>query len=235
MCSSDLTEYAWSTNSFDPCPTPPLEQSDLSTLGADVLGQGRPGFDQSYHVYNMTVTRMHTRYSRATLTEDLVFREAPAVQGGREFITDQSGRPEQGARPAEYGGNQFQARYAIRHPWTGPMRCAHPVRGRWGGPPDGHQTSTVAARDLAEVSRQGVNLSRAIRSPIPALTYSSTPVTPPAAAPITPQPAVTPPAPPPRCMRGRLRASNDHAPQTVGLLAGFAAMVGLAISRRRKG
>ncbi|MFO0646833.1 MAG: DUF2330 domain-containing protein [Polyangiales bacterium] len=231
-----VTEYAWSTNSCDPCPTPPLEQSDLATLGADVLGQGRPGFDQSYHVYNMTVTRMHTRYSRATLTEDLVFREAPAVQGGREFITDQSGRPEQGAVPAQYGGNQFQARYAIRHPWTGPMRCAHPVRGRWGGPPDGHQTSTVAARDLAEVNRQGVNLSRVIRSPIPALTYSTSPVTPPTAAPIAPQPAVTtPPATPPRRPRGRPHASNGHTPQTVGLLAGLAAMVGLAISRRRKG
>ena len=32
--------------------------------------------------------------------------------------------------------NFFQARYAIRHAWTGPIRCDKPVRGRWGGPPN---------------------------------------------------------------------------------------------------
>jgi MYXO-CTERM domain-containing protein len=29
----------------------------------------------------------------------------------------------------------FQGRYAIRHTWTGPIRCEHPHRGEWGGPP----------------------------------------------------------------------------------------------------
>ncbi len=227
---SVVTEYAWSTSSCDPCPTPPLEQSDLATLGADVLGQGRPGFDQSYHVYNMTVTRMHTRYNRATLTEDLVFREAPAVQGGREFITDASGRPEQGARPSQWGGNQFQARYAIRHPWTGPVRCQHPRRGRWGGPPNGAAPPPVAARDLAEVARGGVTLSRVVRSPIPALTYSPSPVTPAASAPVSAPP--TPPAPARRPRRPR--AENDHPTHALGLFAGLAAMVGLAVFRRRK-
>ena len=226
-----VTEYSWSTSSCDPCPTPPLEQADLATLGADVLGAGRPGFDQSYHVYNMTVTRLHTRYNRATLTEDLVFREAAAVQGGREFITDGRGRPEQGARPAQYGGNQFQARYAIRHPWTGRVTCRNPRRGVWGGPPNGQAPPTATARDLAEVTRGGVQLTRAIRSPIPPIAFSPTPVVPataPAVAPSTP----TAPVRPTRPVRPG-RRSERSVPQGAGLLAGLAALAGLVFARRR--
>lgn len=116
------------------------------------------------------------------------------------------------------------------------MRCEHPVRGRWGGPPDGHATNTVAARDLAEVQRGGVNLSRVIRSPIPALTYSTSPITPPVTAPVAaPPPSPTRPVAPPPRTRRRPNASNDRGPQTLGFLAGLAAVVGLAISRRRKG
>jgi len=189
-----VTEYSWSTSSCDPCPTPPLEQSELSVLGADVLGQGRPGFDPSYHVYNMTVTRLHTRYDRATLTEDIIFREAPPVTGGRE-VPGESGRLEQGARPAAYGGNNFQARYAIRHPWTGPVRCANPIRGRWGGPPNGSAPSPAAARDLAEVRRGQLRLASYVRSPIPRLSRGSTPPTPPPAPPPAAAPSPTPAAP----------------------------------------
>ncbi len=186
-----VTEYAWGTSSCDPCPTPPLAQSDLATLGADVLGAGRPGFDRSYHVYNMTVTRMHTRYDRATLTEDLIFREAPAIVGGREAVTDANGRLEQGARPSEWGGNNFQARYAIRHPWRGPIACAHPVRGRWGGPPNGAAPPAATARDLAEVPRGRVRLASMVRSPIPPVTLRGAAGSAPA-----PTPSI-PPTPPP--------------------------------------
>jgi hypothetical protein len=254
-----VTEYAWSTSSCDPCPTPPLEQQDLATLGADVLGQGRPGFDTSYHVYNMTVTRLHTRYNRATLTEDLVFREAPSVVGGREFITDARGRPEQGARPAEYGGNQFQARYAIRHPWTGPIACRNPRRGRWGGPPNGATPATVAARDLAEVPRGRVNLARAIRSPIPRVTLApaaqapAPPPTPTVAPPPTPPVPIAPTvptnnlpagftrpaapsAPPPPPPRPRRQGARESAPSSaaLSLLGALTALVGVVIVRRRR-
>ncbi len=32
-----VTEYSWASNTCDPCPTPPLDPSELATLGADVL------------------------------------------------------------------------------------------------------------------------------------------------------------------------------------------------------
>lgn len=52
--------------------------------------------------------------------EDLVFKAAPPIVGGREFV--QSGdKLEEGAKPASV--NNFQGRYAIRHRWTGPVAC----------------------------------------------------------------------------------------------------------------
>ena len=80
------------------------------------------------------VTRLHARYDKKSLGEDLVFRAAPPIAGGREFLTNGS-TLEQGSVP--YGNNQFQGRYAIRYPWAGPIACSNPVRGRWGGNPNG--------------------------------------------------------------------------------------------------
>jgi hypothetical protein len=160
-----VTEYAWSTQGCDPCPTPPLDGGDLATLGADVLASrtvGRGG---------MTVTRMHTRYNAQSLSEDLVFREVGAVVGGREQTVDGQTRAlEQGAQPAPFGTNNFQARYAIRHPWTGPIRCANPRRGLWGGPPA--ETLRMPVRPALDlVSRAGaaVELANIVRTAVPEL------------------------------------------------------------------
>ncbi|MCA9624055.1 MAG: DUF2330 domain-containing protein [Myxococcales bacterium] len=88
----------------------------------------------------LVLTRLHTRYDAASLSEDLVFEKAPAVRGGRERYDD--GKLEQGAAPADM--NNFQARYAIRHAWEGAVACETPVRGRWGGPPQGVSPTPVA-------------------------------------------------------------------------------------------
>ena len=38
-----VTEYSWISNGCDPCPTPPLQDSEVATLGGDVLfGMGAP-------------------------------------------------------------------------------------------------------------------------------------------------------------------------------------------------
>jgi hypothetical protein len=147
-----VTEYAWNTNSCDPCPSPTLTGSDLATLGADALGQGQPGLVPVARYGSMVVTRLHTRYDRATLSEDLIFREAVPVVGGREHSVDGRGQLESEPR-ADFSTNAFQARYAIRHRWTGPISCRNPVRGIWGGPPGGNAPPVLAARDLASVPR----------------------------------------------------------------------------------
>src|SRR2546423_7196898 len=80
-----VTEYAWQTSSCDPCPVPPLQPSDLYTLGDDILsgaaapGPGGPppsmrrrgGFYGNFSPW--VLTRLHTRYDKQTLSEDLVF------------------------------------------------------------------------------------------------------------------------------------------------------------------
>jgi len=98
-----------------------------------------------------------------------VFRVAGAILGGRE-IRNGDGRLEHGATPAGGDFNNFQARYAIRHPWTGPVSCADPLRGVWGGPPTGQtgSTSPTPATDLAFVNRNA-QLASFVRSDIPEL------------------------------------------------------------------
>ncbi len=157
-----VTEYAWTTQGCDPCTGPVLDANELSTLGADVLN------DSGYHT-GMTVTRLHTRYSRETLSDDLMFRQAAAATGGRGVTVDANGGLERGGRVDAQGTNNFQARYAIRHPWTGAITCANPQRGRWGGPPDGQQPATVAAKDLAEIGRASVPIADNVYTPIPEL------------------------------------------------------------------
>jgi TonB family protein len=280
-----ITEYAWDTRSCDPCPTPPLSESDLLTLGDDeqqqggalrsilTLGQvtasgpldveivrrvlrrhsaelsachekalqqdrsvagvlqlsytisqdgqvtaaridtasgspvvdqcvlaaarrwrfpaavgqtearaalrlgtgqmGRPGGGRSF-----VLTRLHTRYDRAALSEDLLFREAQPVWGGR--ATFGGGLGDQGAQVRKDGVNQFQARYIIRHYWDKPVACKEPRYGIWGGPPGqpygglggglgGGGGQATAATGLASAARGKVRLDKVVRSAVPEL------------------------------------------------------------------
>src|SRR5262249_22874339 len=128
-----VTEYAWMAGSCDPCPIPPLDDVDLTTLGGDVIGgdKARRRRRTQANAGEFVITRLHARYGKDTLGEDLIFRAAPPIVGGREQMSD-GGKLEQGAVPS--GTNNFHARYIIRHPWTGAADCAHPTRGIWGGP-----------------------------------------------------------------------------------------------------
>jgi hypothetical protein len=176
-----VTEYAWMAQSCDPCPTPPLDVGDLLTLGGDVLPsmqgmasqQGgppamprRPGPWMGMPMNGFVVTRLHARYSKDALGDDLFFRAAPPIVGGREFLQD-GGKLEQGARPD--ATNNFQARYAIRHPWKGPIACAHPQRGVWGGPPGqpwGMPPVQPAAK-IAYAPHQNLQLAALLKGPLP--------------------------------------------------------------------
>ena len=149
-----VTEYSWSSHSCDPCPTPPLANEDLLTLGGDaLLGMKKSGTGvEIANAVPMVITRLHARYDATTLTEDLVFRAGPPIAGGRERL-DTNGQLEPGTAP--YLLNQFQARYAIRHPFAGAITCERPLRGIWGGPPDDDapRSDTAAATNLAAAPR----------------------------------------------------------------------------------
>jgi hypothetical protein len=114
----------------------------------------------------MVLTRLHLRYTPQDLGEDLIFAPAPPIVGGREVATGGLGTLETGATKASV--NNFQGRYAIRHPWTGPVQCKNPRRGIWGGPPEG--TSKVRpALDLSQVKRDALPLKMAVPGGVPEL------------------------------------------------------------------
>jgi hypothetical protein len=141
-----ITEYAWKASpnlgKCDPCPPEPPRDADVMTLGADLIGG-----DMATGAF--TLTRLHARYGKNDMKDDLRFREAKPVTGGREVWSAKG--LEYGASPASQ--NNFQARYAIRHWWTGPMTCKNPRRGVWGGPPNGGYQQPIAASKLAYVPR----------------------------------------------------------------------------------
>ena len=91
-------EYAWDMNWCDPCAANPLSAEELRGLGVfwqDGNGRMGKGIPMAQNVF---LTRLHVRYDAAHFPEDLMFQET-------------SDR-----------GN-FQARYILRHPWTGTDAC----------------------------------------------------------------------------------------------------------------
>ncbi len=146
-----VTEYSWEATSCDPCPTPPLDDTELATLGADVMA------DDGSNGGGFTITRLHARYGKDTLGDDLVFRPAGAITGGRE---------QQGTQAQPSSENDFQARYVIRHKWAGAVTCASPQFGIWGGPPDGRDPGTTPAMNLAFAARD-VDVAALVKSPLP--------------------------------------------------------------------
>jgi hypothetical protein len=150
-----VTEYAWTAvpnYHCDPCTDADISNPDLITLGGDIVGGAIAGG-------NFVLTRLHARYGPNDMKDDLRFRAAKPVTGGREQWSKNG---------LEYGAvasaqNFFQARYAIRHWWTGAIRCANPVRGVWGGPPDGNYPRTIAASKLAFAPRGKLEVASVVK------------------------------------------------------------------------
>ena len=163
-----VTEYAWQATTCDPCPGPALDPSDFQTLGSDVL-DGTREQPTAYLNADFVLTRLHARYGK-TVTDDLRFKAAEAIVGGREFVVA-NGKLEEGAQPSAH--NNFQGRYAVRHRWNGPITCAKPQRGRWGGPPremlgkPGFDGQVKPAVDLAFAPRGEVQLASAVLQDVP--------------------------------------------------------------------
>ncbi len=194
------TEYAWGSNSCDPCPEPPLADDDLRTLGApqrtvtwnnrqplpvptttplDPPAQGTrtvyprlvtTGSSYSF-VQPYVITRLHVRYSKGTLSEDLLFRSAPPVIGGREPSGGGQGATVVGRN---VGSSAFQGRYIIRHYWEGPVACSAPQYGRWGAG-SGAKGKTQTASEKAAGTAARFELRQVVQSPVPSLGLAGNP------------------------------------------------------------
>ncbi len=91
-------EYAWDMNWCDPCAANPLSSEELRSLGVFWIEDvGRLGKVMPM-AQNVFLTRLHVRYDAAHFPEDLMFQQT----------SDRS---------------NFQARYILRHAWTGNDDC----------------------------------------------------------------------------------------------------------------
>ncbi len=253
-----VTEYSWDASGCDPCPTPPLQPAELMTLGADVLaadGGGAAGAlpapgpparrrkpvagpprrpPRSFVPRDFVLTRLHARYGADSLGEDLVFKAAAPIGGGREHRSGPEGVLEQGSAPA--GRNAFQGRYAIRHEWTGPIECENPRRGIWGGPPPDvkRETSPRAAMDLAFAPRGTLKLAKVVKQDVPEIGVTMGAAAAPVATTSTADDtaAKTPPKKDAKSGCGCAAGGSAGGGTWMLALAGFA--IGFAFSRRRR-
>src|SRR5581483_4382515 len=136
---------------------------------------GRPIMPYFGNAVPYVLTRLHTRYDKTTLSDDLIFREAQPVVGGRANWDGIAG--DQGVKVEQSGVNNFQGRYIIRHYWEGKVSCKDPRYGVWGGPPSqgygaGGGGQPKPAEDLANAPRGAVKLRDVVQSPLPALGLS---------------------------------------------------------------
>jgi hypothetical protein len=256
-----VTEYSWDASTCDPCPGPALSPNDFATLGADALPSATPESPQTqpnqwpgpqpgrpqrggpaFFSGGFTITRLHARYTKESLGEDLIFRAAPAIMGGREVRKDGNGELEHGAQPSTYGNN-FQGRYAVRHPWKGAIACANPKRGNWGGPPGEYrQNQAIPAKDTAFAPRGNAQLASFLTTEVSELDIK------PMQSAVDPAPAPTPKSeatststgtPPNATPQGTPPGSNGcgscSATTTGSRAGGFAALCTImAVLRLRK-
>ena len=219
-----VTEYAWEPTSCDPCPGPAMNLGDLATFGADVLPK-----DTANSGAQFVLTRLHLRYTKESLGEDITFRSAPPIVGGREMV-GQDGKIEHGAQPSGY--NNFQARYAIRHGWSGPIACKEPHRGVWGGKPGTSpydKPAPKAAQKLGLAPHVKTELASFVKQDVPEIGFTRG-----GAAEPTTTTTTTTTTPTGETKRGCLgcAVTESETPASVAWLVGLGVAI-LAIRRRK--
>lgn len=123
--STVFLEYAWDMGWCDPCAADPLSPEELKKLGVFWLA----GADSMKGgAVNVFVTRLHLRYDAEHFPEDLMLHQT----GDR---------------------TNFQARYVLRHPWSGEDDCAEAQRYR----NELQFRREREARNLARLTGWGIN------------------------------------------------------------------------------
>ena len=182
-----VTEYAWQATTCDPCPGPTLDRQRLRDARRRRARRHARTSRRAYHGDDFVLTRLHARYGK-DVKDDLVFSAAPPIVGGREFVqpTAASSRRARSRRAT----NNFQGRYAIRHPWTGAdraasTRCAASGAGRRPSSRQHDQRGVKPALDLAFAPRGEVQLAEVVMRDVPEIDVTSelTPVAGPRATP----------------------------------------------------
>lgn len=168
---SVVTEYAWSASSCDPCPVPALDRRELLELGLDVLDGAAKEPDDGLGTAGLRIidrgwvlTRLHARYTAESMKEDLIFRQAEGIYGGRGApygvsVLEDGVLGEQRAVPSSH--NAFQGRYIILNPWEEEIQCEKPQRGIWGAP-EGSAAEKAIAMKGGALAKRDLDLTRVV-------------------------------------------------------------------------
>ena len=164
----------------DPCPPPePVDDPLAKYLGADVLPGVKSDEDIAKFASEATLTRLHLRYTKDSLTDDLVFTAVEPVAGGVPLAE----------KPAK--ANRFQGRYIIKYPFD--VNQCHRYRGGGavGGVPFIPNASSLAGMNGAQAAATKMDkpLVSYLRSDVPELSLK---------AGVPPKPQETPKSPKPK-------------------------------------
>jgi hypothetical protein len=88
----------------DPCPPPhPMDDPLARFLGADVLPGIKTDAQVAKFARDATITRLHLRYTKESLTDDLVFKQVDPIHGGIPGVE----------KTEAAKANRFQGRYVM--------------------------------------------------------------------------------------------------------------------------
>lgn len=117
-----------------------------------------------------TISRLHYRYDKSTLPEDVVLGPASdQIVGGVDLPKGPNHDISMAVTPGEQ--SQFQVRFNDYFKWDGMMQCDKPQRGRW-GKRWAHRriwNKLWVAQDLSAKSRDEINPAAVVLTPLPAL------------------------------------------------------------------
>jgi hypothetical protein len=148
----------------DPCPPPhPVDDPLAKYLGADVLPGIKTDEDIARFTHGATLTRLHLRYTKESLNDDLVFKAAEPLAGGIPEV-EKTG-------PAK--NNRFQGRYIVRHAFN-QNQCYRYYGG--GGGAARNVGITPMGFNATLVGQGGTNAQNvALKEPIESLLVSDVP------------------------------------------------------------
>jgi hypothetical protein len=119
--------------------------------------------------HHYTVSRVHHRYDKKTLTKDVELGPADAIHGGVDVPQGEKAELPAGVKPA--AENQFQVRYTSFHRSPAVPHCDKPERWRWGKAPRTYLglRKIWVAQDMATKNRTSHKPAELVYTPVPEL------------------------------------------------------------------
>jgi hypothetical protein len=121
------------------------------------------------------LSRLHHRYDKSTLTQDVQIGPADPVKGGVQVPDGAKATLPTEVKPS--AENQYQVRFVALHPSPAVTHCDKPERYRWGIAPRTYMglRKIYVAQDMATKNRTAVKPADAIYTPLPAIGLAGQP------------------------------------------------------------